>query len=99
MQTLTYKDIIDDKVAEWRQHLQRLEELSQRGMLEHKSELKEKMAQFRSEIDTAIVRLNELDEQETVANTLETKDKILEIFNAIDKDFTTWNEEQTPFML
>ncbi len=99
MQTLTYKDIIDDKVAEWRQHLKRLEELSERGMLEHKMELKEKMKQFRSEIDTAIVRLQELDEQETVANTLETKDRILEIFNSIDKDFTTWKEEQTPFML
>jgi hypothetical protein len=29
---------------------------------------------------------------------METKDKILQIFHSIDKDFT-WNEEQTPFML
>ncbi len=99
MQTLTYQDIIDDKVAEWRQHLKRLEELSDKATLEHKAELKAKMDQLRSEIDTAVVRLQELDQKETVANTLETKDRILEIFNAIDKDFTTWSEYQTPFML
>lgn len=97
--TLTYKDIIDDKVAEWRQHLRKLGEFAEKATLEHRAELKTKMEQLRSEIDTAVVRLQELDQLETVANTLETKDKILEIFNSIDKDFYTWNEYQTPFML
>jgi hypothetical protein len=56
------------------------------------------MAQLKSAIDTATVQLHTLDNQETVGNTMETKDKILQIFHSIDKDFT-WNEEQTPFML
>jgi hypothetical protein len=98
MQTLTYKDIIDDKIAEWQQGLQRLEHLAERAASDTKAELRTKMAQLKSAIDTATVQLHNLDNQETVGNTMETKDKILQIFHSIDKDFT-WNEEQTPFML
>ena len=98
MQTLTYKDIIDDKIAEWQQGLQRLEQLAEKAASDTKAELRTKMAQLKSAIDTATVQLHTLDKQETVGNTMETKDKILQIFHSIDKDFT-WNEEQTPFML
>jgi hypothetical protein len=98
MQTLTYKDIIDDKIAEWQQGLQRLEQLAEKATSDTKAELKAKMMQLKSAIDTATVQLHNLDKQETVGNTMETKEKILQIFHSIDKDFT-WNEDQTPFML
>jgi hypothetical protein len=98
MQTFTYQDIIDDKVAEWQRGLKRLEELAGKATSGTKAELNAKMAQLRSAIDTATVQLHNLDRQETVGNTMETKNKILEIFHSIDKDFT-WNENQTPFMI
>jgi hypothetical protein len=98
MQSLTYKDIIDDKIAEWQNSLRKLEDQVETATSESKVILSTKKQQLRSAIDTAIVQLRKLDEQETVANTMETKDKILKIFSSVDKDFTGL-EDKTPFML
>lgn len=98
MESLTYKDIIDDKIAEWQNSLKKLEEQAGNATSDTKIKLNVKKEQFKSAIDTAIVQLRNLDEQETVANTLETKDKILKIFGSIDKDFKRY-EDKTPFML
>ncbi len=96
MQSLTYKDIIDDKITEWQNSFKKLEEQVEAASSDIK--LNDRKEQFRSAIDTAIVQLRQLDEQETVANTMETKDKILQIFDSIDRDFKSF-EEKTPFML
>ena len=98
MQSFTYKDIIDDKVAEWQSGLKKLEEQSRKAPSDTKDTLSGKTKQLRSAIDKAIVQLRGLDEQETVDNTMETKDKILKIFTSIDKDFKGF-EDKTPFML
>lgn len=98
MQSLTYKDIIDDKIAEWQSGLKKLEEQAGKATSHTKVKLSAKTEQFKSAIDAAIVQLRYLDEQETVANTMETKDQILKIFGSIDKDFIGY-EEKTPFML
>ncbi len=44
------------------------------------------------------MQLRHLDEQETVENTMETKDKILKIFSSVDQSFQGV-EDKTPFML
>lgn len=98
MASSTYADIIDDKVAAWQASLKRLEEQAARASSDKKTELEAKLAHLRAKIDNAASQLHVLDEQEEVANTMETKDKILRIFHAIDADFPHY-EEQTPYML
>ncbi len=98
MPSLTYKDIIDDKIAEWQNSLKKLGEQAESATSDNKELLSTKKKHLRSAIDAAIVQLRHLDEQETVANTMETKDKILQIFSSIDKDFLGV-EDKTPFML
>jgi hypothetical protein len=98
MHSLTYKDIIDEKIAEWRSGLKKLEEQAGKAPSDIKAKLNAKMEQLKSAIDTATVQLHNLDEQETIGNTMETKDKILKIFYSIDKDFTGY-EDKTPYML
>ncbi|MGW8193993.1 MAG: hypothetical protein ACWGOX_07000 [Desulforhopalus sp.] len=98
MQSSTYKDIIDDKVAEWSGSLKKIEEYAKKEPSDTKKEVSEKIRQLRIAIDEAIVKLRKLDEQETVDNTMETKDKILHIFSSIDKDLSGY-DTQAPFML
>jgi hypothetical protein len=98
MQSLTYKDIIDDKIAEWQSNLRKVETLNEKASSEEKTKLNAQMAKLRSTIDSAIVQLRYLDEQETADNTMETKDSILKIFNSIDQSFQGV-EDNSPFML
>jgi hypothetical protein len=98
MRSLTYKDIIDSKIAEWQSGLKKLEDQAEKAASDSKATLRAKMQQLKSAIDTATVQLHNLDEQETVGNTMETKDKILKIFHSIDKDFIGL-EDKTPYML
>jgi len=98
MDSLTYKDIIDDKIADWQNSLKKFEEQAGMATSDTKVKLIAKKEQFKSAIDTAILQLRKLDEHETVANTMETKDKILEIFGSIDRDFKAY-DDKTPFML
>jgi hypothetical protein len=98
MHSLTYKDLIDEKTAEWQSSLKKLEEQAGKSSSNTKTMLNTKIEQFKSAIDTAIIQLHDLDKQETVDNTMETKNQILKIFSSIDKDFKEY-EEVTPFML
>ena len=98
MQSLTYKDIIDDKVAEWQSDLKKLEERSKKASPDTQARHRAKMEQIKAAIHTAKFQLSALDEQETTGNTMETKDKILQIFDSIDRDFP-WYEDTTPFMI
>ena len=98
MQSSTYKDIIDEKIAEWRTGLKKIEEQASTASADNREPILEKFKQLKSAIDAAVVQLRELDAQETVNNTMETKDKMLKIFSSIDKDFPRF-EDKTPFML
>lgn len=98
MQSLTYKEIIDDKIAEWQRGLEKLEVQTDKFTADNKVQLNVKVEQLKSAIDAAVVQLHDLDQQETVDNTMETKDKILKIFSSIDKGFSEF-QETTPYML
>ncbi len=98
MQSLTYRDIIDEKIAEWQQGLEELGKMTERATVENKGMLSAKVEELKSAIEDAIVQLHNLDEQETAQNTMETKERILKIFSSIDQDFTEY-QEKTPFML
>ena len=98
MRSLTYKDIIDDKVAEWQRDLKKLEEHSKKVSSDRPVKLRAKMEQLKAAINTAKFQLYTLDEQETAENTMETKDRILQIFDTIDRDFP-WFDDKTPFMI
>lgn len=98
MQSFTYTDIIDDKVAEWQSSLKTIEEQSGKAPSDTKATRSAKIRQLSSAIDKAIVQLRSLDKQETVDNTMETKDKILQIFTSIDKGFIGFGDK-APFML
>jgi len=98
MNSSIYRDIIDGKVAEWRNNLTKLEEQIAATDREKREELSAKIEQLRLAIDKAVVQLLQLDKQETVENTVETKNKILSVFDAIDKDFPHY-EDITPYML
>ena len=98
MQSFTYKDIIDDKIAEWKDNLKKIEQQAGKASSDSQSRSSAKMKDLKSAIDSAIVQLHALDAQETVDNTMETKDKIVNIFGSIDKEFTEF-QDKTPFML
>ncbi len=92
MHAQTYNDLVDGKIREWQQAL---------GKLEEPQALKgvsARVEQLKPAIDMAITQLSALVEQETVGNTMETKDKILNIFTLIDKEFSKC-QDRTPFML
>lgn len=98
MQSATYKDIIDEKIAEWQVNLKKIEDQAGKASSDSQSRSNVKVNELKSAIDAATVQLQTLDARETVGNTMETKDKILEIFNTIDKHFLEF-EDKTPYML
>lgn len=98
MQSRTYRDIIDDKIAEWQQGLKKLEDRVEKSAADSKSPLSAKVEQIKLKIDAATIELHNLDERETVDNTMKTKGKILKIFSNIDKEFSKF-QQKTPFML
>ena len=98
MQSQTYRDIIDDKIVEWQQGLERLGKMVEKETAEQKDQLRARVEGLKSAIDEAIVQLRDLDDKETAQNTMETKEQILKIFGSIDKDFSHF-QEKTPFML
>jgi len=98
MKSSIYRDIIDEKVAEWRNNLHKLEAKLEQADPDGKSELSAKIAELRNRLDNAVVQLLVLDKSESIENTVETKDRILEIFSSIDRDFPKY-EDHTPYML
>jgi len=98
MTSSIYRDLIDEKVAEWQAKLQKLEEIQKAAESKESSKLDATISNMRSKVESATAQLLILDKSESVANTVETKDKILGIFTAIDKDFPRI-DNQTPYML
>jgi hypothetical protein len=94
----TYRDIIDEKIVEWQQSLEKIREMMDRATAERKSLLAAKVTELETLVDTAIVQLYALDERETTQNTMETKEQILHIFSSIDTGLAE-NQEKIPFML
>ncbi len=95
MQSTTYTDIIDGKIAEWQGQLKKVEKRAEKASSDISSA---HVNDLRKAINAATVQLRSLDAQETAGNTMATKDEILKIFNSIDTQFTEF-EEKSPFML
>lgn len=98
MEESTYRSLIDEKVTDWESSLAKLRTQADTASSDTRVKLVEMIEKFRTEIDSAKARLIDLDEQETKDNTLEIKNKILHVFNSIDKEFKGY-EDVTPFML
>ena len=98
MQSRTYKDIIDGKITEWHQGLKKLEKRMEKSAADSTSPLSAKVEQIKLKIEAATVELHNLDERETIENTMKTKSKILKIFSNIDEEFSDF-QQKTPFML
>lgn len=98
MKSSVYRDIIDDKVAEWRNNLSQLEALVARSDGEKQKQLEATVNDLRKRLDSAVVQLLTLDSSETVENTVETKNQILEIFSSVDSSFPQ-QDTKTPYML
>lgn len=98
MQSQTYRDIIDEKIEEWQQGLENLAKMLDRASADKKSLLSTRVDELKAAIDAAVVQLRDLDARETAQNTMETKERILDIFGSIDKNFAEY-QEKTPFML
>ncbi len=98
MSSSTYIDIIEDKIAEWKNGIKTLEKQAKNASSDTQVKLNSKIFKLKTAVETATLQLLDLDKQETQANTLEIKDKILAIFNDIDKDLTAY-DDKTPYML
>lgn len=95
MQSSTYGDIIEDKLAEWQGDIKRLEEQAKKSSSDS---FKDEIVQLRKAITAAAQDLDELDKQETAGNTMETKARILKIFDTIDRELRS-HSETSPYML
>ncbi len=98
MPSSTYRDIIEDKIADWKSGIEKLEEHALKASSDTQVKLTWKITQLKAAIETATLQLRDLDSQENQANTVEIKDKILKIFDDIDKDLTV-QDDKTPYML
>ena len=97
-ENLTYADIIEDKIEEWRTKLVELKRMTEEARPEQRAELNERRTRLLSAINTATLQLHELSARETTANTMVVKDSILKIFDSIDRDLTI-SETMPPYML
>ena len=98
MQTSSYLSIIENKIEEWQDKLAKFEERVMKAGSGDSEELREKFEQLKTAIGAASIELLDLDKQENNTNTLQIKEKILKIFDSIDKDLVDL-DEKTPFML
>jgi hypothetical protein len=94
----TYLDIIEGKIAEWKENINLLKEGAEKASADDKEQSTLKINKLSSAIETATLQLHDLDKLEDSSNTLMVKDKILKIFDSIDRDLIV-SEGKTPFML
>ena len=98
MQTSTYQDLIENKIAEWQNSLEKLEERARKAGSGSQEQFSQLLQQMNSSVESATNELRSLSDQESAQNTITIKEKILKVFNSIDQDLKSF-EEKTPFML
>ena len=98
MSESSYHDIIEKKIEEWQKSILKLEERARKANRDTATRLGQSLEKLNESINASISELRELDQQEDNRNTLAIKEKMLEIFDSVDKELTT-QEEKTPFML
>ncbi|MFN2353491.1 MAG: hypothetical protein ABR512_03055 [Desulfopila sp.] len=97
-QPSSYRNIIETKIEEWHQRLAKLELRATKESAGSREKIRTKLDTLSTAVNSAIIELRSLEGQETDRNTIEIKDKILQVFDAIDRDLVDY-EDKTPFML
>ncbi len=98
MQSNSYRELIEEKIEEWQGKLSGLKEIVTKEEPKGNEEPFKMFEQLSKAVDSAALNLRELDKQENAGNTMMIKEKILEIFDSIDKVLVD-HEDKTPFML
>ena len=98
MQSSSYRDLIEGKIEEWQRKLSQLEDMVKKEGPKGSEETFLMFEQLSKAVDSAVLKLRELDREENAGNTLMIKDNILKIFDSIDKVLVD-HEDKTPFML
>jgi len=98
MESSTYRDIIETKISEWQNSIRELEERVHKAGSADKEKMGSKVNELNIAVKKASLDLQQLQGQENDKNTLEIKEKILIIFDSVDKDLRGY-EEKTPYML
>ena len=98
MQSSSYQELIEEKIEEWKGKITELEVKLIKERPKNHEEAFKMLTQLSKSVDSAALKLRELDKQENADNTLEIKESILKIFDSIDKVLVD-HEDKTPFML
>ena len=98
MQSSSYLELIEDKIGEWKNKLTQLEEKIKKESPKGNEEALKMFEQLSKAVDSAVLKLHELDKQENADNTMVIKENILNVFDSIDKVLVD-QEHKTPFML
>ncbi len=98
MQPSPYHDLIEDKIREWRSDIEKLEEKTLTGNSATREQFGKMLGRLNAAVNTAILELRELEKKEDAGNTATMKDRMLEIFDSVDKNIRSY-ESKTPFML
>ncbi len=98
MHSSPYHDLIEDKIREWRTEIEKLDERMLKGKFATKEQSGTMIDRLNAAVNTAILELRELEKKEQPGNTATMKDRMLEIFDSVDKNIRSY-ESKTPFML
>jgi hypothetical protein len=98
MQSNSYGELIEEKIKEWQNKLLHIEETVKKEAVKGNNETFKMFEQLNKAVDSAKLKLRELDREENASNTLMIKENILEIFDSIDKVLIE-QQDKTPFML
>ena len=98
MQSSSYRELIDGKLEEWQSKLSQIEEMVKKERLKGNEEPFKMFDQLSKAIDSAALKLRELEKQENAGNTMVIKENILKIFDSIDIVLVD-QVDKTPFML
>jgi len=98
MQSSSYQELIEEKIEEWQNRLSQIEELVKKERPKGNEETFKMFEQLSKAVDSATLKLRELDKEENAGNTLMIKENILKIFDSIDQVLVD-HVDKTPFML
>lgn len=98
MQSSSYHELIEEKIVEWQSKLTNLEENIRKSGQKNYQEKIKMLETLNSRVHSAALQLRDLDVEEDAERTMEIKDKVLALFDAVDRNLVEY-QETTPFML
>lgn len=94
-----YHDLIEDKISDWRASVEKIEERMLKGKSAAAKGYPGKMIdRLNADVNTAVLQLRELEKKEERGDTATMKDRMLEIFDSVDKNIRSY-DAKAPFML